>query len=56
MSEPEVEWVDVDPEFGAAMPNGSCNARTEGGVCGFPRREDGSCINPQGNHVCEVAS
>lgn len=48
----KVEWADVSPEFGANMPHGSCAAivRSELGVgtwtvCGFPRREDGSCTN-----------
>lgn len=41
-----IEWADVSgTEFGAAMPNGSCNAVTESGICGFPRRADGTCIN-----------
>ena len=44
-----VEYVEVSPEFGSAMPHGSCNAifefgPYEGMLCGFPRREDGSCI------------
>lgn len=43
-----VGWAEVDPIFGSAMPNGSCNAaiRQDDGrvkVCGYPRRPDGTC-------------
>lgn len=46
MAESEIRWVDVSPEFGSAMPNGSCNAYSEeyDTVCGYPRRPDGTCI------------
>lgn len=41
-----VRWATVDPQFGSAMPHGSCNAvQDDGLVCGFPRRADGTCLN-----------
>lgn len=41
----EIEWVTVDRDFGAAMPHGSCNARSGDTVCGYPRHADGTCSN-----------
>lgn len=47
MSSESLEWADVSgTSFGAAQPNGSCNAICPGGhVCGWPRRTDGTCLN-----------
>jgi hypothetical protein len=51
------EWAEVPDEFGADMPNGSCNAMTtQGGtpiLCGWPRRPDGTCMNPKESHKKE---
>jgi hypothetical protein len=43
-------WVATSPDFGTAMPHGSCNAQVGSGVCGFPRHPDGSCSNTANPH------
>lgn len=44
-AEGSITWRKPSPEFGAAMPNGSCTVVVNYTVCGFPRRLDGTCTN-----------
>lgn len=48
-------WAEIpeDSNFGAANAFGACNAYTtsDGMVCGYPRKADGSCY---AGHAAEV--